>query len=341
MKTFGSFAAALACCLGAGLLAPAAADPAPAQPKFKDAPVIDILKWAQDSLGAGFIYEAADLNGEDGKPRRVTADTPAPADARAKRLLLFELLRRCELVAFEVEGLPGPTYQLVRGRDAARHAPFVEDERRLHHYYFAAFAVRLARADIARVSAELSRHLTAGVGHIEVFAPTHTMIICDFTDRLQAALAFARAADTAAMRDDDLVLQDFVPRNGRAKLYSLALERLRAPGEDWKLALHESSNVLLLSGKRDELARVAARLQKLDSNPASPAFVEDSFTARLVHIGTEDAARVLREMFAAEIAAFSVQIAPFEKTRSIVFRGSAADFDRAKATLKLIDVEAK
>ncbi|MCC6574222.1 MAG: hypothetical protein IT462_10565 [Planctomycetes bacterium] len=333
-----TFAAALVCCLCFGFVA-STADEVKPDPKFKDAPVTDVLKWAQDALGCGFVYDAAELNGEDGKPRRVTSETTAPKDDRSRRLLLFEVLRRCDLVAFEVEGLPGPTYQLVRGQDAARYAPFVEDERDLNKHYFAAVAIKAARTDIAKLAGEVRRVLSPQSGHVEIFEPTHTLIVSDFADRLVAALAVGRAADNAAVRDEDLVLQDFAPRNGQVKRYAQAMERLRAEGESWKMTLHETSNTLLISGRRDELSRVHQRLQKLDANAADPAYAEGTYTARLVYITADDAAKVLREMFTTELAAYSVQIGAYEKTRSVIFRGSKADFDRANATLKLIDID--
>lgn len=320
-------------------LIPAAAQNAPKPDSvFNDAPVSQVLLWAQQDLGCGFIYEA-ELLLRDGKPRRVSADATGLKKSGEKRLFLFEVLRRAGLVCFEVQGLPGPTYQLVEAAEAARLAPLARSREELGERYFATLAIKLERASVQRVAQDLRARLTEGVGSLEIFEPTHTLLVTDFTDRLHVCLDAALQADQPATRDDDLVIADYGPANGDARRYVAALERLRAEGETWKASLHEGSNLIVLSGLRLEVERAGARLKLLDSRPADPAFAETVQTRKLIHIPAEDAARTLRQLFEREVNAGSVQIGGYERSRTLVFRGSKADWNRALELLKALDVD--
>ncbi len=286
----------------------------------------------------GFIYEAADLL-EAGKPRKVTSASVKTENKAARTLVLFELLRRCELVAFEVEGLPGPTYQLVKGEEAARFATVVNTPSEARQFYFAALSIKLMRADPARVADALRSKLTAGVGQVEVFENTHTLVVCDFSDRLEAAFETAQAADVPAAREDDLVLADFVPVSCTAKKMGSALERLRARDETWQLTVNENSNLLLVSGRRDQVDRVQGRFSKLDGKPLDPAFSEEVQTFKVLFGSADDAAKTLRQMFAVEIETGTVQVGAYERAQKIVFRGSRFDATRAAEALKAVDVD--
>ncbi|NUO16385.1 MAG: hypothetical protein HUU03_08080 [Planctomycetaceae bacterium] len=312
-------------------------NPPPQNPDFKDAPVSDVLKWAQAELGCGFIYEGQDLF-EGGKPLSISSASLKPGNKAERTLALFELLRRVGLVAFQVEGLPGPVYQIVKGPQAARFATVARTPQEAARYYFAALAIKLSRASPQAVATAMKEKLTPGVGSIEVFEATHTLVVCDFSDRLLAAHALAQAADTPALRDDDLVVADFVPRSLPAKRLSAAVERLRARGETWQSSVNEHSNLLLISGRRDEVARVSERMSRLDSKPQDPAFAETVETFKVSNGSAEEAARTLKQMFELEIASGSVQVGAFERARKIVFRGSRADVLRAQEALKQVDV---
>lgn len=333
---------ALASALGALALAPAEAQQAQANPEFDNAPVTDVLKWAQESIGCGFIYEGEDLNDpESGKLRRITASHVEPETTAEKTLLLFELLRRCGLVPFEVGGMPGPTYQLYTVEDAARSADIVTHPRDLNGRYFASLSIRLRRANVQSVSVRVRRKLTPDIGSVEVFEDTHTMIVTDFSDRLVAAWEVAINADEPVMRDDDLVVQNYAVQNGVAARYVAALERLRESDEDWKATVNETSNVLLFSGTRAQVSRVMDRLRRLDAMEENPAFAESTQTIKLIYAKPGEAVRTLREMFEHEIAAGSVQIGGFERDRKVVFRGTQYDYERAAAAVKAFDLEPK
>lgn len=335
-KTTGLLLAAAALMLTLGSQN-AQENPQPQDPDFKDAPVSDVLKWAQTELGCGFIYEGEDLF-EGGKPLTISSASLRPGSNAERTLALFELLRRAGLVAFQVEGLPGPVYQLVKGAQASRFATVVQSPQEAARYYFAALAIKLSRASPQVVAAALKDKLTPGVGSLEVFEATHTLVICDFSDRLLAAHALALAADTPATRDDDLVVADFVPRSLPARRMNAAVERLRVRGESWQASVNEHSNLLLISGRRDEVARVSERLTRLDSRPQDPAFAETVETFKVSNGSAEEAARTLKQMFELEIASGSVQVGAFERARKIVFRGSRADAIRAQEALKQVDV---
>ena len=305
---------------------------------FKDAPITDVLAWAQKDIGCGFIYEGADLMLE-GKPRRISSERLAPKSKAERTLALFEILRRAELVAFEVEGMPGPTYQLVRGNEAARYATVVKNMEEARKYYFAALSIKLMRADPAATADAVRRVLTERVGSVEVFAQTHTLIVSDFSSRLQAAYETAQAADVPAERDDDVIIADLAPTTTTAKRAAAALERLRGANEAWQATVNESSNLLLISGRRDEVKRVGERFKLFESKPADAAFAETVETFKVVNVSADEAARTLKAMFEAEIAGGSVQIGAFERQQKIVFRGGKHDAVRAKEALKAIDAE--
>lgn len=305
---------------------------------FKDAPITDVLAWARKDIGCGFIYEGADLMVE-GKVRRISCERLAPKTKAERTLVLFELLKRVELVAFEVEGMPGPTYQLVRGTEAARYATLVKSVQEAQKYYFAALAIKLMRADPASAAQAVRKVLTENVGYVEVFAQTHTLIVSDFSSRLAAAWETAQAADVPADRDDDLIIADFTPQTTTAKRAAAAMERLRSAGESWQVTINESSNVLLVSGRRDEARRVSERFARFESKPADPAFSETVETFKVVNVPAEEALRVLKSMFETDIAAGAVQIGAFERQKKIVFRGGRQDAQRAKEALKAIDAE--
>ncbi len=315
------------------------AQPAKAKPEFKDAPVTDVLRWAQDTTGVGFIYEGKDLNDPaTGKVRTVTAASVNPATDSERKLLLLELLRRAGLVAFEVGGLPGPTYQLYTAADAARNAPIVEHPDQLAELYYATLSVRLSRNNVQSVAPRVREQLSAA-GKVEVFEATHAMLISDFADRLQAAWTVVLTAEQPALRDDDLVIEDFVAVNGEAIRFLAAAERLRESGESWKASLNETTNAILLSGRRDEVDTVLARLRKLDSRPQDPAFAETTTTLKLVYAEPGDVAATLRDMFGPQVSAGAVQVGAFPRDRKIVFRGSKADLTRAEAALKVLDIQ--
>lgn len=305
---------------------------------FNDAPVTEVLAWAQKKIGCGFIYEGADLM-LDGKVRRISSERLTPKGKAEQTLALFELLRRAELVAFEVEGMPGPTYQLVRGAEAARYATVVKTVTEAKKYYFAALSIKLMRADPALTAQAVRRVLTENLGSIEVFEQTHTLIVSDFSSRLQAAWETAQAADVRAERDDDLVIADLAPKSTTAKRAAVAMERLRVKGEQWQATVNDNSNVLLISGRRDEVQRVSERFARYESRPADAAFVETVETMKVLNVPAEDAARTLKAMFEVEIAAGSVQIGAFERQQKIVFRGGSQDAQRAREALKAIDAE--
>jgi hypothetical protein len=299
-----------------------------------------VLKWAQQSIGVGFIYEGAVLNDPaSGKIRRVTAKHVEPATKPEKTLLLFELLKRCGLVAFEVGGMPGPTYHLYTSDGAARNAVIVNKPEDLKDLYFGSLSVHLRHSAVQAVSARIKPKLSKGVGSIEVFEKTQSMIITDFTDRLRAAWAIVQAAETQAPRDEDLVVETYVVKNGVADRFRAAMERLRERDENWKATVNEPSNLLLLSGRRDEVNTVLARLRALDSAENAPQFKESTGTIKLIFLKPADAVGTLRQMFQSELASGSVQIGGFERDRKVVFRGSSYDFERAKAAVKAIDTK--
>lgn len=323
-------------------LAPAGAQEAALKPEFKDAPVTDVLLWAQKAIGVGFVYEGEVLNDPaTGQLRRVTASHVEPATRAEKTLLLFEILKRCELVAFEVGGMPGPTYHLYTADGAARNATIVDTPLELEGMYFAALTIKLRRAAVQSVVPRIRPKLSEGIGSIEVFEDTHSLIVSDFADRLLVAWEIAQAADQPSQRDDDLVVQDYAVRNGLAARLATALERLREADESWKATVNEGSNLLLVSGRRDEVGRVLERLRLLDSQPENPAFKQTTQTIKLIYLTPADAVATLRQLFEAQIAAGSVQVGGFERDRKVVFSGSEYDLERAKAAIKAIDNRAE
>lgn len=305
---------------------------------FKDAPITDVLAWAQKDIGCGFVYEGADLM-DEGKVRRISCERLTPKTKAESTLVLFELLKRVELVAFEVEGMPGPTYQLVRGTEAARYATLVKSVQEAGKFYFAALAIKLMRADPAKAAEAVRKVLTQNVGYVEVFAQTHTLIVSDFSSRLTAAWETAQAADVPAERDDDLIIADLTPQTTTAKRAAVALDRLRSAGETWQVTVNESSNVVLVSGRRDEVRRVSERFSRFESKPADAAFAETVETFKVVNVSADEAARTLKSMFESDIASGSVQIGAFERQKKIVFRGGRQDAQRVREALKAIDAE--
>lgn len=323
----------------AALLAPAGAQEAAPKPEFDNAPITDVLLWAQKSIGCGFVYEGASLNDPaTNQIRRITARQVEPQTKAEKTLLLFELLRRCGLVPFEVGGMPGPTYHLYTAEGAARNAVIYNQPVELEGMYFAALSIRLSRAAVQSVAPRIRPKLTAGVGSIEVFEDTHSMIVTDYVDRLLVAWDIAMAAEQPVHRDDDLVVQDFAARTVASRL-AAAIERLREAEEGWKSTINESANVVLVSGKRSEVETVIQRLTLLDKHGENAAFRESTQTIKLIYLTPGEAAVALRQMFEAQVAAGSVQIGGFDRDRKVVFRGTEYDFGRAQATIKALDTK--
>ncbi|MBZ0137481.1 MAG: hypothetical protein K8I27_14030 [Planctomycetes bacterium] len=310
------------------------------KPVFENAPITEVLVWAQKSIGCGFIYEGEVLNDPaTGKVRRVTATHTEPASNPEKTLLLFELLRRASLVAFEVGGLPGPTYQLYSAAGAARNSVILQEPAELEGLYFASLSIRLRHAPVQTVAPRIREKLTAGLGSVEVFEDTHSMIVTDFVDRLYAAWEVAQTAEIPTERDDDLTVLDYVALNTPSARLVSALERLRERDESWKITLNEISNVLLVSGRRDEVDRVLSRAKLLDARKPNPAFEESTHTIKLIYIKPSEAVSTLRDLFQAQVAAESVQIGGFDRDRKVVFRGSEYDAQRARAAIQAIDVK--
>ncbi|MHC4840979.1 MAG: secretin N-terminal domain-containing protein [Planctomycetota bacterium] len=314
----------------------------PLKPEFKDAPLTDVLLWAQQGIGCGFMYEAKDLlDPETQKVRRISASHIEPETKAQKTLLLLEILRKSGLVAFEVGGLPGPTYELVRGTDAATSAPVVTDISKLEGHYYAALTIRMHRASALEASERIKKVLTPGASHLEVIEDTHTLIVTDYTDRLSQAFEIAMALDLPTERADDAVISDFAPTNTVAARLATAVERLRAKGDEWKVTVNESANVVLISGRRDEVDTLVAYMKQIDAFPQKPEFEETTRSIKLFFVTAADAARTLREMFATQVAAGSIQIGAMESGRKLIFRGSAYDLERVKQNLKVIDVQPK
>lgn len=318
------------------LLAPVTAQEAEPKPEFDNAPITDVLLWARKSIGCGFVYEAEILRDGQGQPRRVTASHAQPATSAEKTVLLFELLRRAGLVAFEIGGLPGPTYQLYDAEGAMRAAPLVDHPDKVKGV-FGAISIRLHRASALEVAERVKPRLTQGVGSVQVFSETHAIIVTDWADRLAIAWEVAQAADLPGERADDLIARDFSLRVVPGEKALAALERLRETGESWKAAVHETANVLLFSGRRAELDKLHERTRLLDRHDERPEFAEVTRTIKLIHLTPAQAAGLLRDMFAPGVQAGSVQIGAFERDRKLVFRGSEFDYRRAMDTLKVID----
>jgi hypothetical protein len=315
------------------------ADEGERPPEFDNAPVREVLTWAQDTLGVGFIYEAEVLlKPGTSEPRRVTASHVLPELHAERTKVLFELLREAGLVPFEVGGLPGPTYRLMDAGTAARNAPIVDSPAQLEGLYYAGLTIRLQRTSVQEVATRIRGRLSPRVGTVETFEITQSLIVTDFVDRLQAAWEVARTAELAAVRDDDMVVEDFVLRNTQADRAAAALERLRERDEGWRLAMHATANVLLISGRRDEVAMVAERARLLDLREARPEYAEDTRVIGVISADPGHVARTLREMFEAQVKAGSVQIGVFDRTRAIVFRGSRYDYERALETVRVLDV---
>lgn len=321
------------------LMGAATAQEAEPKPEFNSAPVTDVLVWAQRAIGCGFIYEAEALRDADGNPRSITATHVLPETQAERTLLLFELLRRCGLVAFEVGGMPGPTYQLYDAAGAARAAPLYRHPDEAAGTTFGGVSIQLTRASAVEVATRIRRRLSEGVGAVEVIEATHTLIVTDYVDRLHAAWKIAAAAEEGADRDDDLVVRDFALKNIPAAQAAAALERLREAEETWKVAPHETANVLLFSGRRDELDTVLERAGKLDSHEDRPEFAEETRRIKIIYIEPGQVARTLREMFGEDLRAGGVQIGVFERDRAIIFRGSNYDYRRALDTIRLLDVD--
>jgi len=325
--------------LAGALLAPARAQEAAPKPEFNNAPVTDVLLWAQRAIGCGFVYEAAVLNDSaTGQPRRITASHTEPQTKAEKTLLLFELLRRCKLVPFEIGGMPGPTYHLYDADGAARNAVIVQAPEDLEGMYFASLSLKLRRANVQTLAPRVRATLTAGVGSIEVFEETQSLIVTDYADRLLAVWELLQAAEEPAPRDDDLVVQDYAAKSSATGLVA-ALERLRESDEAWKSTINATSNVVLVSGLRAEVELVMQRLKLLDGHPENAAFSESTQTIKLIYLTPAEATATLRAMFEAQVESGSVQIGGFERDRKLVFRGTEFDFSRAKATIKALDVK--
>jgi hypothetical protein len=324
----------------AALLAPAGAQEAAPKPEFDNAPVTDVLMWAQKSIGCGFVYEGAVLNDPaTGQLRRVTARHVEPESKAEKTLLLFELLKRCRLVPFEVGGMPGPTYHLYTADGAARNAVILSSPQELEGMYFASLSIRLKRAAVQAVAPRIRPKLTEGIGSLEVFEDTHSLIVTDFVARLLVAWDIAMAAEQPVEREDDLIVQDFVAIRGAATRMAAAIERLREADESWKSTVSETANVLLISGRRGEVATVMQRLALLDKHDENAAFKESTQTIKLIYLTPAEAVASLRQMFEAQVEAGSVQIGGFDRDRKVVFRGTEFDFNRAQATIKALDVK--
>ncbi len=320
------------------LVTATAAQDAPPKPDFDNAPVLDVLLWARRDIGCGFMYQAELLlDPATGKPRTVSAEGVKPRGNADKTLLLFELLRRSGLVAFEVGGLAGPTYQLHDAAGAARVATLFEHPDEVGTHLFAGLSIRLRRVSAAEVAERIRERLTPGVGAVEVFETTHTVIVTDFADRLRAAWDIAAAADETHERAEDLIAADRGLRHVSAQRAMASLERLREKGETWKVTAHETANVLLFSGRRDEIGRVLERVSMLDRHEERPAYAESTRTIKLMFVDAPAATRTLREMFAGEVASGAVQIGS-HVDRQVVFRGTAHDYGRAVEIMKALDV---
>jgi type II secretory pathway component GspD/PulD (secretin) len=312
-----------------------AQEPVP-KPEFDGAPVTDVLIWAQRSIGCGFMYEGQVLRDPaTGKQRSITAKHIEPATRAEKTALLFELLRRCGLVAFEIGGLPGPSYQLYDAAGAAANAPLFDNPDKLGNALFAGLTIRLKRAAALEVAARVKQRLTP-VGAVEVFETTQTLIVTDYRDRLAAAWEVAQSAENGAERVDDMVVRDYSLRNVPADRALAGLQRLREKNESWNAAAHQTANVLLFSGRRDELDRVAERLRLMDRHEERAEFAEATRTIKLIFLDAGAAVKTLRQMFEADVAADSVQIGSLQGD-TVVFRGSEYDYRRAADTLKLLD----
>lgn len=311
------------------------------KPEFDNAPVGELLAWAQKSLGVGFMYDGKDLaDPATSQPRRVTSKGVAPETRAQKLSLMLDLLRRANLVAFEIGGMPGPTYQLYTGDAAVRSAPIVDSPDALKGMYFASLSIRLKRAAPIEVASRIRERLSPGIGRVEVFDTTHVLVVTDFADRLAAAWEIAYASDNPTQRDEDLSILDLpVKPTMPAARHLAALERLRGALEGWKGAINERANVVLVSGRRDELELVAERSRKLDGQPDAGAYTESTQQLKVVFISGSEAARILREMFAVQIDAGSVQIGAQEKPKAVIFKGSEYDILRARETLVRIDVQ--
>ncbi len=325
----------------AGLLvAPATAQDPPAKPDFRNAPIGDVLMWAQKSIGCGFMYDGEVLRDPaTGSQRTITAVHVEPATKAEKTVLLFELLRRCGLVAFEIGGLPGPTYQLYDAAGAARNAPLFDHPDELGSTLFAGLTIRLRRVSAVEVATRIKSRLTPGAGAVEVFETTHSLIVTDYADRLRAAWEVAQTAEQGVERADDVTAMDRALRVVPAPRALAALERLREKNETWKATAHETANVLLFSGRRDELDRLSERLRLLDRHDEVPAYAEETRTIKLIFIDPATAARTLREMFERELRAGSVQLGT-HVDRQLVMRSSLYDYQRATEILKALDTPA-
>jgi len=332
-------AAAVAVVLLLVALSPSRAQDDP-KPEFNDAPITEVLDWAHKSIGVGFIYEPEVLRSPGGEGlRRITARHTQPVTRAERTVLMFELLRAMGLVGFEVGGLPGPTYRLFDASQASRHAPILDRIEDTDGMLYAGLTIRLRRASVQEVSARIRPRLSRGVGAVESFETTQSLVVTDFVDRLQAAWEIVQAAELRALRDDDTVVRDFALRNTPAERAAAGLERLREKDEAWKVSVHETSNVLLISGLRADVERVHERLRLMDGNEARPEFAEKTHTHALLFTDPAPIVRTLRDMFAQQISAGSVQIGSFDRTRTIVFRGSQYDFERARETIKVLDVQ--
>jgi type II secretory pathway component GspD/PulD (secretin) len=235
--------------------------------------------------------------------------------------------------------MPGPTYHLYSADGAARNAVIVQHPDELGGMYFASLTIQLHRAGVQSVAPRIRKVLTPDVGSIEVFEDTHSLIVADFSDRLFAAWEIAISADTPPTRDDDLVVADHVVRIGSAERAIAAVERLRERDETWKATINEPANLVLISGRRDQVEIVLQRLKQLDVHDESVAFKESTQTIKLIYLTPAEAVATLRQMFEAKLAGGAVQIGGFDRDRKVVFRGSEYDFTRAKAAIKAIDAK--
>jgi hypothetical protein len=333
-------AIAMALLVAAALVIPADAQEAAPKPEFDNAAVTEVLLWAQKSIGCGFVYEGASLNDPaTGQIRRITAKHIEPQTKAEKTLLLFELLRRCGLVPFEVGGMPGPTYHLYTSDGAARNAVIFNEPAELEGMYFASLSIKLRHAAVQSVAPRIREKLTPGIGSVEVFDDTHSMIVTDYVDRLLVAWDMAQTAEAPAPRDDDLVVTDFLAANSPAARLAAAIERLREADETWKATVNETANVLLISGVRAQVNAVIQRLALLDKHPEHASYKESTQTIKLIYLTPAEAVDALREMFEPQVEAGSVQIGGFERDRKVVFRGTEYDFGRAQATIKALDTK--
>jgi|GEM_PF-5664411 len=307
-------------------------------PAFDAAPISQLLLWYQKEMGTGFLLNEGSALNDDLTPVRVSFMPPQGTSDAELLILLFESMRSVGRVLMPVEGLDNDTltFNLLRVEEAAGYGVVADQISELEGYYFGSLAINSKLMSVEEMQALLTPLLSRH-GRMTALPNTSKLVVSDYIDNLKAMATAASAANSPALRADDLIHRIYTPLRHEVAALGRAVLDARQIGEVYDVTMLESAKTLMVTGERAHVEEALSRLAALDSRMQLevPPLKMNEYLVKVRTLDEIDDA--LRNFFERDFNRGQMRMTSFRPREILLIECNAAKFQEVLAFLAEVD----